>query len=112
MSTISTHILDTSRGVPAQGIRVVLSEVVADRLREVAHGVTNGDGRIADWRDTLVLSPGTYEMHFATGAYFSATGGIGFYPEVNIRFAVPEPSGHYHIPLLLSPFGYSTYRGS
>lgn len=113
-SPITTHILDTSRGRPAAGVPVTL-ERLADTGEAVviARGVTDADGRI---RDLLPAeprpAPGMYRMTFDTGAYFAALGLEAFYPSVTIVFRLREPKEHHHIPLLLSPFGYSTYRGS
>ncbi|MET8874589.1 hydroxyisourate hydrolase [Nocardia sp. NPDC004278] len=105
MSTLSTHVLDAVAGAPAAGIAVVLH-----RDAEVlGSGTTDGDGRIA----TLGagLPPGTYRLVFDTGAYFAARRIESFYPEVCVTFVVIEER-HYHVPLLLSPFAFSTYRGS
>lgn len=102
MATLSTHVLDTSRGRPASGVAVRLEAAGA----VVAEGVTDDDGRIA--RLGADLAPGEYVVRFATGAYLGAD---AFYPEVAVAFRVGTDE-HYHVPLLLSPFGYSTYRGS
>ena len=111
MSTISTHILDTARGRPAPGIAVVLCRIENDdATKELGRGVTNDDGRVRDLVGTI--SPGTYRMTFEVGPYLSATHGQAFYPKAQVDFVVMEADGHYHIPLLLSPYGYSTYRGS
>ena len=113
-SPITTHILDLARGQPASGITVTLA--IADDSggwTELASGSTDLDGRIKD-----LLSPdhpltvGEYRLDFATAAYFQKAGVPSFYPLVVIHFRVDHPSAHYHVPLLLSPFGYSTYRGS
>lgn len=109
MSHITTHVLDTSLGRPAAGIAVVLEDQAG---AELAQGTTNADGRVADLGPER-LSPGTYRLRFATGPYLQAgTTACAFYPEVILTFCVCSPEEHYHIPLLLSPFGYSTYRGS
>ncbi|APR83437.1 5-Hydroxyisourate Hydrolase [Minicystis rosea] len=113
MSGITTHILDTSKGRPAAGVLVVLEARAEGAYREIGRGETDADGRLR----TLVpagteLSAGTYRITFATGAYHAANGVDGFYPEVTIAFEVRDPTQHYHVPLLLNPFGYSTYRGS
>ena len=112
MSQITTHVLDTSSGRPAQGVPVLLEAAGGPGAwKELAKGVTNADGRVADLlAKDKVLAPGTYRMTFDTGAYFRAGKTKGFYPVVKVVFELE--SGHYHIPLLLSPFGYSTYRGS
>jgi 5-hydroxyisourate hydrolase len=113
MSAITTHILDTSKGRPAGGVTVVLALREGDGHREIGRGVTDADGRLR----TLVpagtsIVAGTYRLTFETAAYFAASGVAGFYPEVTIAFEVRDPAQHYHVPLLLNPYGYSTYRGS
>jgi 5-hydroxyisourate hydrolase len=113
MNGITTHILDTSKGRPAGGVLVVLEQRDAGGHHEIGRGTTDDDGRLR----TLVpagapLVAGTYRLTFHTGAYFAANGVAGFYPEVTIAFEVRDPSQHYHVPLLLNPYGYSTYRGS
>ena len=113
MSAVTTHVLDTMRGLPAPGVPVLLERVTADGLETLGRGVTDSDGRL---RDLLPegegLDAGTYRLSFDTGVYFAATAVEGFYPEVSIVFAAREGEPHYHVPLLLSPYGYSTYRGS
>lgn len=104
MTTLSTHVLDTSLGRPASGVAVSLSGEGAS-----AEAVTDPDGRVADLGGAL--EPGTYTLRFDSGAYFAQRGTDGFYPEVLVTFTV-SGAGHVHVPLLLSPFGYSTYRGS
>ena len=107
-ATVSTHVLDASAGVPAGGVHVVLEGRSADGSWEVAgHAVTDGDGRA---RFPGNVAAGEYRLTFGTGAYFTARGTTSFYPEVTVTFSVA--SGPYHVPLLLSPFAYSTYRGS
>jgi len=111
MAGISTHVLDTAAGVPAAGIRVSLEFWSHDHWDRVGEGVTDGDGRLG----SLVrsdLAEGTYRIAFDTGTYFASRGERGFYPEVTVVFEISEPDKHHHVPLLLSPFGYSTYRGS
>ena len=113
MSAITTHVLDTMRGLPAPGVPVLLERVTEEGLVTVANGATDSDGRLRDLlSDEYELEVGAYRLSFDTGAYFAATGVEGFYPEVSVVFAVREAGGHYHVPLLLSPHGYSTYRGS
>jgi 5-hydroxyisourate hydrolase len=114
MSTISTHVLDTARGRPAEGLPIRLSiREGDDSWRELASGTTNDDGRVRDFLpEGTSLAPAVYRMHFDTGAYFGAQGTRGFYPYADIVFEIHAPDEHYHVPLLLSPFGYSTYRGS
>ncbi len=114
MSTLSTHVLDTSRGRPATGIHVALARVHDDGSAvSVGDGVTDADGRVRDLTvGAQTLSPGAYQLRFATGPYLASTGNVAFYPSVTVDFVIEEGDSHYHIPLLLSPFGYSTYRGS
>ena len=113
-STISTHVLDTALGAPARGIRVSLERSGASGGgTELGVGVTDDDGRVRDLLAPGVsLSQGTYRLRFDTGAYFARTNREGFFPEIAITFLVGPGSQHYHVPVLLSPFGYSTYRGS
>lgn len=112
MSQITTHILDTSLGKPAQGIGVSLERSTDSGWESIGSGQTNADGRVADLlKPDETLSPGIYRINFDTGTYFASQGFKGFYPSVNIVFETVDDS-HYHVPLLLSPFGYSTYRGS
>jgi 5-hydroxyisourate hydrolase len=114
MSPITTHVLDTTRGRPAEGIAVVLDfrSGEGDWI-ELARGYTNADGRLSSLLpDGATLPTGTYRLRFATDAYHSALGVRGFYPEVQVLFQIDDAAAHYHVPLLLSPFGYSTYRGS
>ncbi len=111
--SISTHVLDTARGCPAAGLPLSLSILEGDDWRELGGGTTNDDGRVR----TLIpeghtLTAGVYRMRFETGVYHEKLGIEGFYPRVDIRFNLRAPEQHYHVPLLLSPFGYSTYRGS
>ncbi len=113
MSQITTHVLDTTRGLPAQHLPITLFAQTDDGWQQLASGATNTDGRIADLlADDVVLAAGIYRMHFATSAYFSANAEQGFYPYVDIVFELDGSNTHYHIPLLLTAFGYSTYRGS
>jgi 5-hydroxyisourate hydrolase len=109
--TVSTHVLDTAHGRPAAGVAVTLSHRVAGGAWSiVGSGVTDVDGRIRDL-GAGQLENGAYRLEFATGAYFETSGTKAFYPEVSVVFEA-EAGGHYHVPLLLSPFGYSTYRGA
>jgi 5-hydroxyisourate hydrolase len=114
MSAITTHVLDTARGLPAMGIAVLLERAdAAAQMQTVARGITDTDGRVHGLLpEGQVLEPGTYRLSFDTGAYFTATAVEGFYPEVSVVFTAREGETHYHVPLLLSPYGYSTYRGS
>lgn len=114
---LSTHVLDTARGKPAAGVRISLYKVSGNSHRKIAETVTNQDGRT----DAPLLTPetmaeGVYELVFAAGDYLRASGQAGegtlFLDEIPIRFGIPDASQHYHVPLLISPFAYSTYRGS
>jgi 5-hydroxyisourate hydrolase/2-oxo-4-hydroxy-4-carboxy-5-ureidoimidazoline decarboxylase len=109
LSHITTHILDTSSGKPARGVLISLKDAEG---KVISCGITNKDGRIADLLpNERTLPAGVYRMMFETGIYFSGQGQRSFYPSAEICFEVFDNS-HYHIPLLLSPFGYTTYRGS
>ena len=113
MSRITTHVLDTSLGEPAEGVVVALVRLEADdRVVPVGHGVTDGDGRVAPLAAPEKASPGVYRLTFDTTAYFARTHRESFYPRIEVTFHVTEDSEHYHVPLLLSPYGYTTYRGS
>ena len=113
MSRITTHVLDTSGGVPARGVAVTLYRRHDDRWRELGAGATNEDGRVVDLLDAAAApAAGVYKLRFNTGAYYEKQGSRTFYPFVEVVFTIAEGGGHYHVPLLLSPFGYSTYRGS
>lgn len=119
MSSLSTHVLDTALGRPAGGIRVVLE---ADGV-QIGSGVTDADGRVRDWHTGhahaashpaghALLHAGRYRLLFHVADYFRTTSRESFYEVINIDFRITRASEHYHVPLLLSPFGYSTYRGS
>jgi 5-hydroxyisourate hydrolase len=114
---LTTHVLDTARGLPAAGLKVTLYRLTGTSREELAQYVTNADGRT----DTPILpqdkfATGQYELLFSAGDYLRGTGQAGanplFLDEVPIRFGINDPDSHYHVPLLLSPFGFSTYRGS
>ncbi len=110
-SQVTTHVLDAVSGRPAVGIVARLQQLVGDVWEAVADGRTDEDGRIGDFGPEA-LEPGSYRVWFGVGDYFDAAGVPTFYPEVTITFDVSTPSEHYHVPLLLSPYAYSTYRGS
>jgi 5-hydroxyisourate hydrolase len=113
MSHITTHVLDVSLGRPATNVSVILeSQSSAGKWTEAARGATDADGRLRDWLAAKALPPGTYRLTFDTCAYFAAHQIASLYPQVVIVFEVRDAQENYHIPLLLSPFGYSTYRGS
>ena len=109
MGTLSTHVLDTSRGCPAEGVAVQL--LGAASTEPLGEGVTDADGRLGAIGPER-LEPGDYRLRFDTAGYFAANGTDGFYPEVVVAFTVAAGVEHVHVPLLLNPFGYSTYRGS
>lgn len=111
MSTVTTHVLDTALGQPAVGVPVRLEQLAPGGPSPVAQGVTDGDGRVRELGPDG-LRPGTYRVVFDTGAYFARSGRRAFYPEVAVSFLVDRGDAHYHVPLVLSPFAYSTYRGS
>jgi 5-hydroxyisourate hydrolase len=118
---VSTHVLDTARGRPAAGLPVRLDRLTGSDRAEIGRGVTDADGRVSGLVSDE-LEPGRYRLVFDTEAYFAGPAAAGpggvnpdrlpFYPEVVVTFTVTDPAAHYHLPLLLSPFGYSTYRGS
>ena len=108
MSGITTHVLDTSLGKPATDVPIKLELRSGDgSWRVIGRGATDADGRLRTLTE-LDIEAGTYRLTFDTQAYNAD----GFFPEVSITFVVTDPAAHYHVPLLLSPFGYSTYRGS
>lgn len=112
MSQITTHILDTTLGRPAAGVTIVLHDWTHDGWREMARGLTNADGRLTDLLlPEERLAHGAYQLRFYTQQYFERLHTTGFYPFVDICFVITDEA-HYHVPLLLNPFGYSTYRGS
>src|SRR5262245_43043061 len=113
MSAITTHVLDTAKGRPADGITAVLEFKTAEGWTELASGCTNADGRIPDLLPKeRKIDPGVYRLTFEIASYLERSQTAGFYPYVSIVFEIKDPEQHYHLPLLLSPFGYSTYRGS
>ena len=114
---LSTHVLDTARGKPAAGVKIVLYRVTGNSHAKIAETVTNADGRTdAPMLAGDALKPGSYELVFCAGDYLRASGQaegeVLFLDQIPIRFGVPDASQHYHVPLLLSPFSYATYRGS
>ena len=110
---ISTHILDLSSGKPAAGVRVVLTSVEDGHRTTVAAGVTDAHGRLQDLLPkSRKLEAEIYELTFETGTYFTTRGVFPFHPRISVTFEVTDPEQHHHVPLLISPFGYTTYRGS
>ena len=117
MGRLTTHVLDTARGKPAAGVKIALYRVAGNSHRKIAETVTNADGRTdAPMLEGAAFTPGSYELVFSAGDYLRATGqaagGVLFLDEIPIRFGVADAEAHYHVPLLISPFAYSTYRGS
>jgi 5-hydroxyisourate hydrolase len=124
---ITTHVLDTARGKPAAGVPIRLERAEAGQWQLVGSGVTDDDGRLRTLTPAGPVAPGAYQISFDTAAYFALqvqgkggnidqpapqAGADFFFPLVQIQFVVADGASHYHVPLLLSPFGYSTYRGS
>ena len=112
-SPLTTHVLDTASGRPAAGLFISLEKSIGGRFESISEARTNSDGRLEsplisadDW------GAGIYRIRFETGAYFAAQKSVCFYPHVEVVFEVRQPDEHHHVPLLLSPYGYSTYRGS
>ncbi|HET9170987.1 MAG TPA: hydroxyisourate hydrolase [Actinospica sp.] len=110
-SHVTTHVLDAARGVPAEGVAVTLERRIDVGWEMIGTGATDGDGRINTLGPELV-EVGRYRVTFETGAYFARQGTDAFYPEVVVVVEIADAAAHYHVPLLLSPFAYSTYRGS
>lgn len=111
MSAVTTHVLDAALGRPAAGVAVRLERVFEGEVVALAELPTDADGRVRDLGPD-VLPGGIYRLVFDTGDYFAAGGRTTFYPEVAVTFAIADGQPHHHVPLLLSPFAYSTYRGS
>lgn len=113
-ASISTHVLDTACGAPAAGIAVTLERLESnDRTTTISQGVTDADGRVAALAPVdASVTAGAYRISFHVADYFAATQRTSFYNEICVNFIVDNEAQHYHVPLLLSPFGYSTYRGS
>jgi 5-hydroxyisourate hydrolase len=109
---ITTHVLDTSLGKPGKAIAIELERAEHTIWKLVGGGITDDDGRLRTLTPAGPVAPGTYRIRFQTGAYFTAQGVTGFFPLVEIQFTVEDGAQHYHVPLLLSPYSFSTYRGS
>ena len=105
---ITTHILDLIKGKPAIGVTVSLYS----EDKRISVGKTNGDGRVEEWQQPFEINAGRYRLEFDVGLWFTSKGESTFYEDVQISFRIENTSEHYHVPLLLSPYGYSTYRGS
>jgi 5-hydroxyisourate hydrolase len=110
--SLSTHVLDTAAGRPAAGVDVFLDRRTDGGWDHLVAAATDDDGRIGRLVPAGALVAGVYRLTFATGRYAETTGTATFFPEVTVTFEVTAPDEHHHVPLLLSPFGYSTYRGS
>ena len=109
-SRITTHVLDLASGRPAAGVAVLLERVAgAGEIEPIGRGTTDANGRIAELGPSQ-LAAGVYRLRFDTGGYLGER--VGFYPEVAITIRIDDPAQHYHVPLLLGPWGYTTYRGS
>lgn len=110
---ISTHVLDTSVGLPAVGVRVALESRDGAAWKALGSAATDTDGRVRELLPAgTALARGVYRVQFDTGAYFAARSVKAFYPSVTVEFEVTDAAQHHHVPLLLTPFGYSTYRGT
>lgn len=117
MGKLTTHVLDTARGCPAAGVKIMLYRLSGQSHRKIAEVVTNADGRTdAPLLEGVKLTAGQYELVFCVGPYLrdsgQATGEVLFLDEVPVRFGLASAEQHYHVPLLVSAYGYSTYRGS
>ena len=111
MSRITTHILDTAKGCPASGVRVLLEQKKGADWFRISDGTTDLDGRVSDLTEGHDLEAGCFKLTFELDSYFSPQGRNSFYPEASIVFNTTDKD-HYHVPLLLTDFGYTTYRGS
>lgn len=107
MNSLSSHVLDTTKGKPAAQLAITLTTPDGRQIE----GITDSDGRCSAWQNTDFVQ-GVYCIRFHTGDYLKAQHGDAFYPFVDVHFVMTKGGGHYHIPLLISPFGYSSYRGS
>lgn len=110
---ITTHVLDIAQGVPAVGMTVILEIRQSNDWSPVGRGTTDAKGRVATLTEERHVAPGTYRLTFDLGAYHKDQGvSVPFFPEARITFNVRDPEEHYHVPIVISPFGYSTYRGT
>ncbi len=117
MGRLSTHVLDTATGKPAAGVKIMLYRLSGQSHKKIREVVTNSDGRTDEpLLEGAALLAGSYELVFCAGDYLRAAGraaeGVLFLDEIPIRFGVADAASHYHVPLLIAPYGYSTYRGS
>ena len=112
-SPITTHVLNTAKGLPAVGMDVLLEyQDENESWVVVGSGRTDDNGRMTNLLEDQQVRPGTYRIRFDTAAYFAQQGTTTFYPSIAVEFIMSNPQEYYHVPLLVSPFGYSTYRGS
>lgn len=111
MSGVTTHVLDTTLGRPAEAVTVRLEAVSGAETTVLATAVTNADGRVPELGPDRVEA-GTFRLVFDTAGYYAASGQPCFFPEIAVTFAITNPDRHHHVPVLLSPYAYSTYRGS
>jgi 5-hydroxyisourate hydrolase len=111
VSLVTTHVLDTTHGRPAAGLAVTFLALRDAAWVELARGATDADGRLKELSPPT-LEPGIYRLVFETGAYWAALGIAAFHPRVTVEFDLRDPRRHHHVPLLVSPFGYTTYRGT
>jgi 5-hydroxyisourate hydrolase len=110
---ITTHVTDTAQGVAAEGMTVILEMRQSSAWVPIGRGTTDSKGRVTTLTEGLTVLPGTYRLTFDIGSYHREQGlTVPFFPEVKIAFNIRDTDNHYHLPLLLSPFGYSTYRGA
>ena len=109
---LTTHVLNTATGSPAAGLRISLEKMLTGQFGPVGTGVTNDDGRLDEPLIADGWGVGVFRIRFETGSYFAMRGEVCFYPHIEVVFEVRDPEQHHHVPLLLSPFGFSTYRGS
>jgi len=116
MTQITSHVLDTSLGAPAKGILITLLQQAGNNWQELGSGQTNEDGRVADFfngsKASAPLAQGIYKLSFKLSDYYTRSNTASFYPFADVVFEIAGDGQHYHVPLLLNPFGYSTYRGS
>jgi len=113
MTQITSHILDTSAGRPAAGVKINLSQQKGPDWISLGSALTNNDGRVSDFTgNDAILAGGIYKLTFELSDYYSNLGQSSFYPYVDVVFEIDADGQHYHVPLLLNPYGYSTYRGS
>ena len=111
-SPLTTHVLNTASGLPAANLSILLFQQVSGEWERRGEFRTDADGRVRDLLPAGELAAGDWELRFAVGEYFRQNGQTSFYEEVPVQFRVSETARHHHVPLLVSPFGYSTYRGS